>query len=470
MLARPRKLAPARSIMISSPPASLRDLNLRRLDTALHVLTLVVCLFLAGRSLDRRELDAAEATEATLLLARMEGGPVPASELTSAHQVIAQGALLFGTTERALRLAGVAALILAILVTASVAGMRNGPRARTIALSVAAASSAVSTSARLEPTLLGLVPVAFLSLLFLAVRTRWQNALVLCGALLTPVLAPCLELPAVAALILIGCGLAGRPRERALGISGLLLLLLPHLLGVPWVLLPLPADPVDGAGIAALLPSFKDPFGTGAALFLLAGVLLYVLTPAVLRQRMLPIALVSLVALAVAAVPGGLAFDQARLIVLLPFLMLLVADGAARMRESAQRALAGACLLLLVLLASRPVPEPPSVMDARTRLLAVRNAGAAGGRVVLAGPERFRWQYYARRGHAPGMPLLLVPEDVSAQALATRLEDALGMPPGASGAPPVLLLAPREQRFPGLFRASIAQGLASQLTAVATPR
>lgn len=456
--------------MNSSASTPLRDTNLRRLDAALHVLALIACLFLAGRSLDRRELDPAEAEQATLILAGLEGGPLPGGEISVAHRVLAHGALIFGTTERALRIAGVAAILCAILLTASIAGALFGPRARAIAVAVAAASSSISASARLEPALLGLLPAALLGLLWLPARTRSQNALILLGAVLIPLLAPCLEVPLAAVFVLVGCGLAGRPPERALAISGGCMLLLPHLLGAPWRMLPLSADPARGAGIEALLPGFKNPIDTAAALVFLAGFLLYLLTPSVLRQRALPIALALLVATALAAVPGGFDVAEARLSLLLPFLMLLAADGASRMSATAGRMLAGACLALLLLLAMRPVPEEAGMADARARLLAVRSVGASGGRLILAGPERFRWQYYARRGHAPGMPVLLVPEDVSANALAPRLEHALGMSPGSAAAPPVLLLAPPEQRFPALLRSSVAQGLASQLTAVAAPR
>lgn len=82
---------------------------------------------------------------------------------------------------------------------------------------------------------------------------------------------------------------------------------------------------------------------------------------------------------------------------------------------------------------------PESAPEYRTTLDTMRPLVPSGGRIVLAGPDRFGLLHYTRRGHDPRVPLILVPEDSSIDGLREALTRAFGRQLGPEEWPPVLL-------------------------------
>jgi hypothetical protein len=459
-----RKLAPTRNIMSSPLEPQLRRITLARLDVLMHGLALLFCLGLLALNLDRRELDIAESREASLLLSLYEPGPHVEGVVQPTHRVLAYGALLFGTTERALRVLCSASLAVAILITASVVGSLAGPRARAWALCCTAAASLVCTSARLDPVLLGLPAVAALSFLLISQRSLFRDCCVLVAALLVPWLAPCFVLPTLAAFFLLGMGLAGRPPRRVFSAVGAAALAFPYFLGATLSFPPHADVGGSGSGALALIAPLTDPLGWAATFAVLIFVVQGLWDVALLKSHALPIAFGCLCVACVALVPGSMTLTSARWGLLLPLLMLLVGVQCGQMAEPTQRWLAAGGIAFVVLFALTRSTADES-LTARALLHDARALGAPGGRLLLAGPERFVWQYYTRRGHAPAMPVLLIPEDVREVDLAPRLRDALGTNAGAAGAPPVLLLGRPAHDLPELTRTACGQGQLFRLSA-----
>ena len=88
----------------------------------------------------------------------------------------------------------------------------------------------------------------------------------------------------------------------------------------------------------------------------------------------------------------------------------------------------------------------------RDVLAHARELGQPGGRLIVGGELRFGILFYSRRGHDPGIPLLLVPEDVAPEHLATVLRERLQVREGQEHRTPTILFAPPPETVPPGFR------------------
>ena len=440
----------------------LQQLNATRIDTALHVFALLALLLLAAQSLDRRELDSAEAVHAVVLLAPLDGGPVPLFAAQPAHAVLRAFSFIAGATERSLRIPCVFALLLAAILCASIAHKLFGPRGRAAALLCYGISGFIVHSARLDAETLGVVPVALLAgLLLPAPRHAGWNCAALVGALLTPLFAAQLHIVVLVLAVFCALGVGSARRAPALGVALLLALHVPWALGAVPLWAQLAAAPEGTAGLTHLLAGSDTAPYFGATCLALA-CSTFALSELWSNPRaLLPVCLGLLLLACTATASGGLQWSGGRFAALLPLASLLFAFS---LSAATPRAARWALLLTLLLclwmasgltgggttLAAKRAADP-----LRSVLQAARMEGASGGRLILAGPDRFALLYYSRRGHDPGMPVLLCPEDVTAAELAPRMKYALGMLPGSAKAPPVLLWPADAVKTPGLHQTTL---------------
>lgn len=437
----------------------LQQINAERIDAALHVFALLLFMLLGLLSLDRRELDSVEAAHAIVALHQLEGGPLPDVAPQTGHSVLRAFSYVAGATERSLRMPGIFALLLAGIILAAIAHRLWGPRARATTLFACCACGFVLHSARLDPELLAVLPAALLCALLLPNPRPWiWNCAAVAGAFLTPLLAPQLSPVVVLAAVFCALGVGARPRSVKLAFTLCLALYLPFLLGAPFTWPPAPHAPPDAPGLVAFFP------GTDAGIeFLLTTLILGSIAYALgeLRARpaaVLPLSMGLLAIVCTLAASGPLSMNGARHVVLMPVTALLLGYASAGAPPRIMRwlllgaLLVFAALLLRTLLFGAPIAASSTSNTAPLRnvLQAARSEGASGGRLILAGPDRFALLYYTRRGHDPAMPVLLCPEDVSEANLLARLEDALGVRPGTANAPPVLLWPRGLLQAPGI--------------------
>jgi hypothetical protein len=90
-----------------------------------------------------------------------------------------------------------------------------------------------------------------------------------------------------------------------------------------------------------------------------------------------------------------------------------------------------------------PLPPPNPMRDALDR---ARDIAPSGSRLVAWGDARFGLLYYARLGHGPGIPIILIPEEVTWDELADSLRERLGV--GAGIRTPAVLLHPIPDTYP----------------------
>lgn len=418
------------------------------LDRAISAVGLVVLLAVAATRLDRSELSAAEGVHAQAALGPIENdrrGVPAASPWDGPYASWRGGAYVVGTTERSLRLPVMLGLLLAAAVLAE-AVVRLAPSAsRGTVWLLCAASPFLHRTDLLHPGLLGALPAALL--IGGAVHARGGSAWWLPGAALggaglvaadpraTPLAAAGVLAAALGAVRLsravilvavaggavsVAAFAAGWPEvappdpETDIAASGR-----GFLSGWPWLVL-------GGAPWAAA--ACRAATRRAAAAFAAAGVGLGAATRALLPDAPVEswtghgLVLVLAASLFTAALEAGFRRGFA-----LAALLLALAAGVPEFRRIAGYDAGGAEA------DSDPV---------RGLLAEARGVSVSGGRLVVAGPDRRTVPFYVRRGHDPGVPVLLVPEDVAEDGLAALLRHQFRAAPGTEARLPPILYRP----------------------------
>ena len=422
----------------SSAPSADRPRGLL-LTTALALLLLIG---VPATRLDARGLSPAEGALAQAALGRLESDArgADAAPATPALLGLVRGwALIVGTTERPLRLLVVLGILLGAL-SLSLAALRTaGPWALPAAWLVVACLPWLARPDILQPALLLVPGAAFL----LAAagehgRAPITRALALAVSATAPWFRPALVVLA-AALTLFGLVLPGAP--DAVGRTGRGRLVLQGLLiaggvawcflatGGPWVVAPEPAGPdaAPALGAAALLPkTLADGLWIAVLLAALC---------ALRDARLVRLPLLAGATVMIAAALGGW-LDLALWTVAPTCLVLPAAVSVAGL----PRLWRPVALVGLVGLALLRILTPPATADETPRrvLAEARAAGRTGGRLIATGPWRHAILFYGRRGHDPGFPVLLVPEDAASGGLADDLRQRLGPDIRPDRLPPLL--------------------------------
>ncbi len=399
--------------------------------------------------LDRSPFLSGEATVAATAL-----GPLDREDrlpqATPGHRFIGGFGLAITTTERGLRLCVALGIILAALVTGEVAAGLAGAQARPLVWLAFAAHPLTARSDLLYPGLLAPFPMALIlggALYLRGGSTVWALAAVI-GAAAAATLDTTVQVIALTLVVALPLVTrAPRPLTTRLWLAQLVALAAAwHGAGRPW----LSGTPVTGEpGLTTLfgadVSTALDAAQTLAAAAIL-GPLLFRLCRDPRAAALRPIALA---AAAAAITLGALHLlapgysTGAGITAALPPLILAFAICAAA--APALRRCCGAVLSVVILL-SMADAAPTWRLEKRGPLESVldhtRARSTTGGRLVLWGEDRHALLYYLRRGHDPGVPVVLVDEEVEMHDLAPLLRDRLRVAPGEEARAPTILIHP----------------------------
>lgn len=412
--------------------------------------------------LDRTAFGVGEATIAAIALGPLDREDrVP--EATPADALIRGFGMAITTTERGLRLLVALGLILAALVTGETAARILGSATRPLAWLVFAAHPFVARTDLLYPGLLSPLPIALMigGIVYLRGGSDWWAVGAVLGAAGAAVLDAHAQVCAIAAVVVVPlCVRDGDPARRLRLIAAQLVAGVGAwgAAGAPFAaeravanapgLLDLIGIGGSAPELSEGLPAVMSLLGEGLLVpVVLFGGLAYGLVRqggrSAVRWGLAGLGVVLLVVAAPLATGSGWRPGPG-LSALLPPAALALASALSRH----VRALAVAGGLLLVVAIIGMVRAAPTWNDSKPGALQhvldrARSHAAPGGRLVLWGEDRFAMLYYLRRGHDPGVPVLLVPEDTPMDDAALLLREQLRAEKGREHVLPPVLICPR---------------------------
>ena len=418
---------------------------------AATALALVVLIGAWALHLDRSAFGVGEATTAAIALGPLDHEvrtPAP----TPAHGLIQGFGIVMTTTERGLRLLVALGFLLAALVTGEAAARLVGTPTRPLVWLVFATHPFMARTDLLYPGLLAPLPLALMlgSVVYLRGGSHWWAI----GAVLGAAGAAVLDVSTQVTGALAICGpplfLRSQSGERRVRLAAAQVVVFAG----AWLRAgqPFDASPaLDGEpGLPALLGfgGAAPLLGEGALvpLVLLCG-LAWGLSRLAWRAGAISVGAGLLVLIVVAgarSLAGGDWSEGSGLSALLPALALAL--GWVLSRDPPLIKLAGGVFLVVALVGMARMA--PTWRQAKTGPLIeildrARTHAAPGGRLVLWDDDRHALLYYLRRGHDPGIPVLLVDEDSSLEHLAELLRQQLRAEKGREHLLPPILIHPR---------------------------
>jgi len=418
---------------------------------AATAIALVILIGAWALHLDRSAFDAGEATTAATALGPLDHeARVPTS--TPAHALIRGFGVAITTTERGLRLLFALGLLLAALVVGEAAARMVGAYGRPLVWLIFATHPFMARTDLLYPGLLAPLPLALMlgGGVYLRGGSRWWAASAVLGAAAAAIL----TLPAQLAAALTVFGLPLLLRSRPVGHRARLAALQVAVFLGAWLSAGCPVDvgpALDGEpGVAALLgiggaaPLVGD--GALVPLVLFGGAAWGLLCVGGRRATIYACAALAIIAV-VGSAPrgaGGGWGEGSGLAALLPGAALGLCWALTRDGRLAKVA---GCVLIVVALVgmARLAPTWRGEKPGRLNQLLdrARTHATPGGRLVLWGADRHALLYYMRRGHDPGIPVILIDEDSSMDQLADLLRQQLRAEAGREHLLPTVLIHPR---------------------------
>lgn len=412
---------------------------------------LVLLIGVLALHLDRSPFTPGEATTAAIALAPVDHeSRVPAGN--ASHALIRGFGVAVTTTERGLRLLILLGILLGAVVVGEVAAHRGTAEARPIVYVTFAALPCFVRQDLLYPGLLAPLPLALVlgGAPFVRGQSWWWLVGAVAGA------AACTTLDArilVTAIGILGAvamtsGASATRRALLVGTAGVAAGAAWWAAGFPFVL----SEALAGEPGVLTVVGIGGP-GIVTGLVVLA--LLFACATERNADGVVRLCIAVLLATVVICVPllagSGFSDTASSCAILVP---AIAAAAAALSRKGrialAFVALAAACVIAAAVprALSRVDAAEPSDESLHSVLDRARQHGATGGRLVLWSESRHALLYYARRGHDPAMPLILVDEDASLDSLADLLRVQLRAERGREHTLPPILIHPRPHKAP----------------------